>query len=156
MTKTIISSCKLKAEILVDEEFYPLLSRKNWGIHSGYATCHITSGVNHRIFMHHLILGREGNYVIDHINQNKLDNRLENLRCIPHYVNMINRGPTKKNTSGYKGVSKTVSGKYKALIRRKTDRIYLGTFKTAKEAGIAYNKEAIKFWGKYAWLNPID
>lgn len=42
---------------------------------------------------------------IDHINQNKLDFRISNLRAVPRSVNMENRGVMRNNTSGFKGVS---------------------------------------------------
>lgn len=42
---------------------------------------------------------------IDHINQDKLDFRISNLRAVPRFVNMENRGIMQNNTSGFKGVS---------------------------------------------------
>mgnify|MGYP003128960669 CR=1 FL=1 len=46
----------------------------------------------------------EGKLEIDHINQNKKDNRVENLRWCNRRENLINRGITSLNTSGVKGV----------------------------------------------------
>jgi hypothetical protein len=42
---------------------------------------------------------------IDHIDGNKLNNRIENLRACTHKQNHMNRGKSSNNTSGHKGVS---------------------------------------------------
>ncbi len=41
---------------------------------------------------------------IDHINRDKSDYRIKNLRAVPQEVNMENTGVMKNNTSGFKGV----------------------------------------------------
>ncbi len=49
-------------------------------------------------------LERPPNTEIDHINRNKLDNRIENLRWVSRRENILNRGMFKKNKSGITGV----------------------------------------------------
>lgn len=74
--------------------------------------------------------------VVDHINGNKRDNRLDNLRLITHRDNVTN---TKKTTSKYTGVSwvqrdrKWVSSIYLSGFRK-----HLGNFKSEIRASIAY------------------
>lgn len=46
----------------------------------------------------------DGRY-IDHIDRNKSNNRLENLRLVTHKQNMQNKGKQRRNRSGYNGVS---------------------------------------------------
>lgn len=41
---------------------------------------------------------------IDHINRDKLDNRISNLRVVSRSVNMKNKGLTSNNTSGHKHI----------------------------------------------------
>jgi hypothetical protein len=41
---------------------------------------------------------------IDHIDTDKLNNRIENLRAADSFINAMNRGTMKNNTSGSKGV----------------------------------------------------
>lgn len=68
--------------------------------------------------------------VIDHINQIKGDNRIDNLRDVNHEVNNT-------NTSA-KGWWK-VGDKYRSRIRVKEGYIHLGYFGTAEEAEEVYN-----------------
>ena len=42
---------------------------------------------------------------VDHVNGDKRDNRLENLRLVTKSQNGMNRGPNKNNTTGLKGLT---------------------------------------------------
>ncbi|UFM70401.1 HNH endonuclease [Leclercia adecarboxylata] len=42
--------------------------------------------------------------VIDHINGNPDDNRIENLRCVTQQLNMLNKRKQSNNTSGFTGI----------------------------------------------------
>lgn len=78
--------------------------------------------------------------VIDHINNNKLDNNVNNLQVITH-SNNIRKGIKRKDakTSKYKGVYlSSRSGKYISSIRINNKTIQLGTFKTELEAHNKY------------------
>ncbi len=70
---------------------------------------------------------------IDHINRDRSDDRIENLRVVTHQENQQN-----KNATGYTYYKKT--GKYKARISVDLKEIYLGYFDTAGEAHSAYLK----------------
>lgn len=64
------------------------------------------------IFLHQLIMDYYGNgkgqNSIDHINQNKLDNRRENLRITNQGIQNENRGKKARNSSAYKEISQDV------------------------------------------------
>lgn len=75
-------------------------------------------------------------YEIDHINGNRFDNRIENLRDVPRYINGRNNCLFKHNTSGIMGVSKHGSN-WRAVIKVNQKYIHLGTFKTIEEAAQA-------------------
>lgn len=79
---------------------------------------------------------------IDHINENKIDNRIENLRDVSHSVNLANqKNPQRNNTSGYRGVSyKKRIAKFHAQIFVNKKYNSLGYFDSAEEAHKAYLK----------------
>lgn len=80
--------------------------------------------------------------VLDHINGNSLDNRIENLRDVTRQQNSWNlQGPKRNNRSGLLGVDWKASKKrWRAQIRIKGKRLWLGEYKTAEEASAAYQK----------------
>ena len=67
---------------------------------SGYAMHTVTDGKQHKSFVSHRFVWECCNdiipkgYEIDHINKNRLDNRIENLRCITLSENRKNRDHT--------------------------------------------------------------
>ncbi len=89
--------------------------------------------------------------VIDHINRDKKDNRIENLREATFQQNSANSRTPSHNTSGYKGVCfdkkhkkfmahLTLNGKFK----------FIGYFETAAEASDAYFQKAKEVFGEFA------
>ena len=88
---------------------------------------------------------------IDHINGNKQDDRISNLRAATKSQNTANIGAPSHNTSGLKGASwEKRAGKWKAQICYQGKRRWLGYFKTAKEAHQAYCNEAARLYGEFA------
>ena len=76
--------------------------------------------------------------IVDHINGNRSDNRIENLRAVPPYVNSANTNKV-SGKSSYRGVS-LLNGRPRAFIQCQGRREFLGYFKTEQEAGLAYLK----------------
>jgi hypothetical protein len=56
--------------------------------------------------------------------------------------------------SGYKGVTPNGSG-WAAKIYYDGKSYHLGTYQTKKQAALAYNLAATKFFGEFAYLNEI-
>lgn len=106
----------------------------------------------HRLvwFIHH---GCWPSQLIDHINGDRCDNRLANLREATHSQNQANKAWMPNNTSGFKGVSAGSGGKFRAQIHIAGKQHYLGTFKTGQEAHAAYCEAAAKLFGEYARTN---
>lgn len=77
---------------------------------------------------------------LDHINGNRLDNRIENLRQANYELNAQNkRVAYKNNKCGFLGVRWSVTSKaWMASIKHKGVRTHLGVFKTPEEASAAY------------------
>lgn len=75
--------------------------------------------------------------VIDHINDNKLDNRVQNLQIVTARFNV--HKTQGKGLSKFKGVSKYKStGKYRAMIFINGKNKYLGLFINEYDAHLAY------------------
>lgn len=86
-----------------------------------------------------LYYGEEPN-MIDHINGNRADNRIENLRSVTPRVNSQNRRRPQKDTrSGFLGVDQARGTKnWRASIQTDGKRVRLGSYETREEAYAAY------------------
>lgn len=96
--------------------------------------------------------------IIDHIDGNKINNRIENLRLVTPSQNAIHtKNLNRNNTSGYKGVvfdeKKRV---YTMQIVFNGKQYRKRGFKTAEDAAISYNEYAKNFFGDYAYLNKVE
>ena len=104
-----------------------------------------------RVTLHRYLLGTDK--PIDHINREKNDNRLSNLRICTVQENNMNRGVFCTNKSGVKGVSTCANekpAKYKASIGLNGKKIFLGYYKTVEDAKRAYDEKAAELFGEYA------
>lgn len=141
-------------------KFYWRVKRRNGarpGDEAGHRTArhgYIVIGVNGRHFYAHRLawLFQTGSWPtgeIDHINLNPSDNRAANLRAATRAANIRNRGVTRRNVSGLKGVS-SHQGRWRARIcvdRRVFD---LGCFATPEEAHLAYARASRDLHGEFA------
>lgn len=98
--------------------------------------------------------------VLDHIDNNPLNNKIENLRETTNTQNVINTPKVirKGTTSKYKGVSRSQSNKYwiaQIYLTRKTKTV-LGKFKTERAAALRYIQEAQKHFGEFINLKTIN
>lgn len=67
---------------------------------------------------------------IDHIDGNKANNNIANLRATSHSENMMNRGMLSNNTSGSKGVFwDKSSGKWRVAVRANKKLLSFGRYK---------------------------
>lgn len=91
---------------------------------------------------------------IDHIDGNKANNRISNLRICTHNQNQHNQGIRKTNKSGFKGVSwmKSVN-KWQAQICSNSKVKHLGFYSSPEDAAKAYDLAAIEIHGEFAWTN---
>ena len=87
------------------------------------------------------------NLQIDHINHNRLDNRICNLRLVTRREQNMNLGLRKDNTSGVTGVKfREDRGKWEARIRVDNKRYELGHY-VNKEDAVKARKEAEAKYG---------
>lgn len=85
--------------------------------------------------------GNQPEFTIDHINGNKSDNRICNLRDINIAINCQNQvKPRSNNISGFLGVQKNHKYGWQAKLQLNGNNYCFGTYKTAEEAHDAYVK----------------
>lgn len=111
----------------------------------------VTGGKRRSIRAHRLALYMRGINIptgmeVDHIDGNKLNNKLENLRIVSRVENNRNTKTGKNNTSGVKGVhwDKGV-GKWRAVIWVNKKCIQLGVFDYLDDARAARESAKIKY-----------
>lgn len=88
---------------------------------------------------------------LDHIDCDRSNNRIANLRLATRTQNGGNSRKSKRNTSGFKGVSwNKDTGRWMANIQFNARPTYLGLFDTREAAHAAYCEAAQKHFGEFA------
>lgn len=153
MRKIKISN-KENIYFLIDKEYYQFFKLHKWYLsRGGYATSNFRGK---DLTAQQLLLKYSSNQEIDHINRNKLDNRLCNLRVVSKIENRQNVGISKSNTSGFKGVSFLKKNKvWVANIGKGKNRIHLGSYLTIERAAFAYNYASKLRYGNKCFVNKL-
>jgi hypothetical protein len=88
---------------------------------------------------------------LDHVNGERADNRINNLRLATPAQNAKNMRKREGTTSTYKGVSwHRKSGKWQAQIRVDGRSMYLGCHDSQLDAHLAYCAAAARLHGEFA------
>jgi hypothetical protein len=87
--------------------------------------------------------------IVDHINVDKDDNRIENLRLATKSQNAANAKAQSRIKSGLKGAYRN-GRNYSAKIKVSGRSIYLGQFDTAEAAHAAYISAAQRYFSEFA------
>lgn len=145
--------------VRVDSEDVDLLTRFRWRVAShGYVVRAVRVGrKTFSLMLHNEIMGG-GNWIYDHVNRDRLDNRRSNLRKATPRENAANRGKPliDKSTSKYKGVAwRRKSGRWRAQLQTAGKSFWLGEFRTQEEAALAYNAKARELFGEFAYQNEV-
>lgn len=136
--------------MLVDAGFADTILPHKWHLSSwGYAAHRNPSGKY--ILAHRRVMSAPDGIYVDHINGNKLDNRLENLRLATAEQNGRNCKTHSRNTSGFRGVYWSNTCKYwYAQIFDKGENIHLGTFGHLADAIGARVGAEVLIYGEFA------
>ena len=127
-----IQRCK-EIGIIIDPEYEFLFELFAWRISTkGYVEATMYNGEwKKTVKLHHFIVGTPvGNYEVDHINRNKLDNRLVNLRVTTGFVNARNR----EYVDNASNIRITSNGGYEVRINKEGKTIQIGTYRTLADA----------------------
>jgi hypothetical protein len=110
------------------------------------------NGKKHRA--HRIIFLMHKGYLpktIDHINGDRADNRIENLRAVTANQNQHNRKINSNNTSGYKGVCwDKARNKWKSQVRLEGKLINIGHYDNVEEAAEVVRKTREELHGDFA------
>ena len=121
------------ARAIVDKSDYEKVLRHKWSLHNkGYVRTFIQTKP---LYLHRYLLGLSiGNLEVDHINNDKLDNRKSNLRVCEHWVNSANRDRSRTKVLGVGKSKRNLIKKFIARIKRNKTNYHLGYFETEQEA----------------------
>lgn len=129
---------ELIGTILIDTEDFEKVKQHKWVDGRGYAR-------NRKIgLMHRFIINANKNEIVDHINQNKLDNRKSNLRIVNKSINRINSSQIK----GYRVRKRKKGDRYTAFIKINGKQVILGTYDTPEEAQRVYLEKRREVYGE--------
>ena len=171
-----------KVAIVDDEDYDKVMSaigkRAKWYYWTGPSGHeYAMSGCRYKS-IHRVVMDAPEGMLVDHIKNNGLDNRKENLRLCTPSQNAMNQKLKSHSSSGYKGVQCTpmqkqkytskktgiteireykLSKPYRAYIGDgKGGHIKLGRYATGEEAARARDKKAKELHGEFAYLNFPD
>lgn len=148
---------------LVDEMDEAIVLGHRWYVaRTGYV-CRSGGSKGGAIFLHREIMQPPKGLVVDHINDDPLDNRRSNLRIVTTQQNV---GRSRRlNKHGYRGIRQDLGkssrgsahGAFVASISKtingRVETFYLGHHPTPEEAARAYDAKAIELYGEFARLN---
>jgi hypothetical protein len=98
----------------------------------------------------------DGFACVDHIDHDKNNNDVSNLRWSTHSQNLMNMSKRSNTSSTYKGVCwEKQAQKWRANIRLDGKTKHLGRFENEVQAAVAYNDAAIQYFTEFACLNVI-
>jgi hypothetical protein len=145
---------------IVDDEIFDQVNQFKWAYATnGYAHRNdYKNGKSNGLLMHRYIMNAKKGEEIDHVDRNRLNNSLSNLRIISHMDNALNAAKSYivPRSSKYKGVFwNTKEQVWIAHFKYHGKSYYLGSFNSELAAAIMYNKEISKL-SSIAYLNPIN
>ena len=145
-------------EFWFDLEDYEKIKDYCWHFNQWGHLISTERGGTKRVFLHRLVMEPiPDGMVVDHIvhpprEENKYDNRKQNLEIKTNQQNSMNAHTHKNSTTGISGVNER-AGKWIARIGFKNKRIFLGTFDKFEDAVKARKEAEEKYWGKYSFDN---
>ena len=126
---------------------------------SGAAKGYISVRIDTKLYLAHRVIwlmvhGEWPEQDTDHLDLNRSNNKLSNLRTASRAQNMWNRPKLSGNTSGVKGVfrSKT-TGNFIASTRCNGKKIHIGVYKTIEEAHKAWIAAVTTYHGSFVHID---
>jgi len=147
------SVCKIELKsnhetrsMLFDLEFLPLVMAKRWYLDKNGYACSRGEKRGSTIRIHRYLLGAQKGQEVDHINRDKLDNRLSNLRTVTHQENCLNRQLGKPHYDKFRNL-------WKARVKINQKEVFLGRYKTYEEAEVVLRVAHKEYFGSMQEVN---
>lgn len=139
---------------LIDADDYPVLSPQSWYAHVDRRRGRVYARSRTMGYMHRMLVANTVGKLVDHWNNDPLDNRKDNLRLCDHSSNAANYSFTGKvEYRGVTAVYRKGATKYRARLQVMDKRLELGTYDTPERAARKYDKAAREHFGEFAWVN---
>lgn len=147
---------------LIDAEDFERVSQYKWYYHTRKRYSVLTEAIfatgainNRKVYeIARFILDAKPGQLVDHKNRNRLHNYKSNLRICTAQQNAFNRAPKSgRRYKGFRRLERKKGVRYSSQIVHNGKQIYLGLFRTIKEAARAYDEKAKELFGEFAWLN---
>jgi hypothetical protein len=132
----IITKTGYKGDLIIDDEDWDKIKHFKLSTNKGYARGYTKQKT---YFIHRIVLNAPKNMQVDHINNNRLDNKKSNLRLVNNKQNNENRkGAYSTSKTGIRGVCWYKSHKkWRAVIMSNYKQVYNKLFDSQEEAVIA-------------------
>jgi hypothetical protein len=93
---------------------------------------------------------------LDHIDRDRYNNSITNLRPCTQGLNVANASIRSDNTSGYIGVIwHKATNKWQAQTMYNGKRVHIGLFESKDEAALAYNYKLTELFGHQCTFNQV-
>jgi len=106
----------------------------------------------HKHYLHRYLKNFPFRLSVDHRNRKKWDNRQKNLRVCSHAANLANSKLSARNTSGYRGVTRSLK-KWLVTVWKNRKCLYFGVYADKEVAARVRDREALRLHGEFAYLN---
>lgn len=137
-------------KLLLDAEYEKLRDKAYLDSSNGYWRYPTSEGYE---YIHRIIAKANTGEIVDHVNRDKNDNRLSNLRLVDKSLNNYNRDVI--NSLGRGIYFDRYGNRFRACISHKNKTLKLGSFSTTEGAMMAYNKKALELYGKDAFQHDL-
>jgi hypothetical protein len=134
------------ARAKIDKEDIFKASKYKWRYTHGYANNRM-SGISLQNLIMNFVPSKQ--FMIDHINRNRLDCRKINLRISDYTTNGFNKGKQSNNKSGFPGVFfNNTLGKWQANIKYHRKNIVIGHYNNIEDAIKDRIEAEIEYFGE--------
>ena len=152
--KIVVCTLTNGVSFLIDSADLPRVSKYGWSYNR--PRNYIFMNAKPQTQLSRFLMDCPPDLEVDHINHNRLDNRSCNLRLASRKENCANTRPRVNSRSMYKGVSFCKqTKKWRASITDGKNQYTIGRYSSQEEAARAYDKEAKRFQGEFAFLNFV-